>query len=1683
VAPKRQPRRLLLRLLPALALALALAPLAAAQPQPSAPAPSSAKSPSKSPVEVGVPVLQAHTRDEFGGYGQVWTILQDRRGIIFIGTSGSQIREYDGVSWRKILTPSNTTRSMTLDDNGRIWVGSSSNIGYLEPDSTGTPRYISLLEKIPENERGFTDVWQALPTPQGVFFRAYQELFRWDGKTMHVWHPANPGGRFQALSIVHGHIYTAQTGIGLEEIVGDDLRPVPGGDAYKDAIKLFLYPYDDKRIFVSQREGALTIYDGQKVSPFLTGADDYLKKNRVYTSTPLNDGGFAITTLSGGALILNHDGSLRQIIDVPDGLPDPGALTVLQDRDGALWIGSSSGITRVEINSPITVFSRFSMLGAVRFQGSIYIAQGGGGAPVQRLAADPHTNRPLWIPVGGETVTQAFDLKIFHDPSGKSPDQLLAATSDGPMRIENDKILAAIPALRGPTDQTFTLRVSRKNPNRVFKGGGDGVASMLWDGHKWVDEGRLPKVVYESRQLTEDNDGVLWASGASGTVLRITVAPTGMRDSHAEVIGKDQGLPVGSNGVELVAGSLYAGVDRDQNIYRWDSAAHHFVVDNRAQLPMDAPDAYPALYEDELRNGIIWSLMISEEGRRIARATPTGDGGWSLDEDPYRALERFKAEPRFTEPDGTVWSTGEQLVRFNPHLVSKSSQQYPTLIRQVSAGSHTVFGGNTVDGAAEPQLAAGTNDVRFEFATASFGEARDLAYQYRLEGADRGWSAWAKQKSANYSGLGPGSYTFHVHSKGDDGRVGSEGTFAFIILPPWYRTTIAYILYALLLILTLAAAWVLISRHERQKAHRRTEALEAQARALEAQVSERTLEIRSQAAEISAQKDSIEMLSEIGREITASLDLDTILFKLYERVNQIVDASIFGVGLYRPEQHLIEYSLAIENGKRYAPYTRSTDDKNQFAVWCIDNRKPIRINDVDAESSKYIPHYEHGGMVLDDGTRAQPPKSMVYLPLIAADRVLGVLSIQSFKRNAYTEQHLSLLENLAAYTTIALDNANAYLVINQQEHLVSERAAELVTINRISQALVSQLDKDRLVQFVGEQVRELFHAPIAYVCLLDRATMMLEFPYTFGESAQPRPYGVGLTSQIIRSAEPLLINEDIDRKRATLGIEQVGRSSASYLGVPISSGGQVIGVISVQSVDKEGRFTEADQRLLTTIATAVGVAFYNAQLFEEARQARAAAEQADAAKSSFLSTVSHELRTPLTSVLGFAKIIRRRLEDRLFPLIPEDDRKIAQAKTQVLENLGVVVSEGERLTKLIDDVLDLAKIEAGKFTWNMSKVSIQEVIERAVAATSSLLEAKKLQLLKEIEPGIPQISGDQDRLIQVVINLISNAVKFTDSGSITCSAHAKGSEIVVSVKDSGIGIAPVDQPKVFERFKQVGDTLTDKPKGTGLGLPICKEIVEYHGGRIWVESEPGHGSTFSFTLPISEAAEQLELLPARPRVDIEALVRQLRDRVGAQSQNKSVLVVDDDPNIRSLLQQELTEAGYTVRLAEDGRKALACIREEIPGLVILDVMMPEMNGFDVAAVLKNDPATMHIPIIILSIVEDKERGFRLGVDRYLTKPIDTASLFHEIDTLLDQGKSKKRVMVVDEDASTVRTLTDVLQARGYHVVESNGSELVSKAVLSKPDIIILNSLLSSDEAVRALRFEKGMENVLFLIYQ
>jgi GAF domain-containing protein/CheY-like chemotaxis protein len=820
--------------------------------------------------------------------------------------------------------------------------------------------------------------------------------------------------------------------------------------------------------------------------------------------------------------------------------------------------------------------------------------------------------------------------------------------------------------------------------------------------------------------------------------------------------------------------------------------------------------------------------------------------------------------------------------------------------------------------------------------------------------------------------------------------------------------------------------------------------------------------------------------------LSRELDVQAIYNLVGDRLCELFpETQTLVIRSFNHNNGLENFQYAIEKGKRLTI-------KPQPFIWAnkqlIETKKPIHINKDYIETAK-----KFGGTGVTTG---KPPKSAVFVPMIVGDVVTGSISLQNVDReNAFSESNLRLLTTLTNSMSVALENARLF---NETTHLLSDakqRASELSTVNNVSKALASQLNPTELIQFVGDQLRDLFKANIVYLALFDKKTKVIHFPYQYGDDMMPMKLGEGLTSKIILTGEPLLINKNVQELRSQLGVQRVGIPASSYLGVPIPVGDEIIGVLSVQSTEHENLFNENDQRLLSTIASSVGVALNNAQLFEDVEQAKMeaekaskVAEKANEAKSAFLSTVSHELRTPLTSVLGFAKIINKRLNDKIFPIVVNGDLKTEKTINQINENLQVVISEGERLTHLINDVLDLAKIEAGRMEWNQENVSLAEVAERAIAATTSLFEQKGIKLAKKIDNNVPDIIGDADKLIQVVINLFSNAAKFTEKGLVTCEVLQKENEVIVSVTDTGIGIAKEDYGAVFEQFKQVGgDTLTDKPKGTGLGLPICKEIVEHHGGRIWVDSKVGKGSTFSFAIPFIPSENKTK--KKQKPIHLDELVKQLKEQMAfsklkVDGKHATILVVDDDDSIRSLLQQELGEAGYLIEQATNGKHALECIRKNRPDLIILDVMMPEMNGFDVAAILKNDPQTMDIPIIILSIIQDKARGFRIGVDRYLTKPIDTAQLFKEVGNLLEQGKSKKKVLVVDEDSEAVRSLTDVLQTKGYQVVESNGKELAQKAIATQPDIIILNSMFSGkQEIVQTLRFEKGLENVLFFIYQ
>jgi signal transduction histidine kinase len=339
-------------------------------------------------------------------------------------------------------------------------------------------------------------------------------------------------------------------------------------------------------------------------------------------------------------------------------------------------------------------------------------------------------------------------------------------------------------------------------------------------------------------------------------------------------------------------------------------------------------------------------------------------------------------------------------------------------------------------------------NVGLDFVALHFKNSEMNRYAYRLEGFDADWIQAGAQRSATYTNLPPGEYTFHVKAANSDGIWNEEGAvLQLVVLPPWWRTLWAYLAYGLFLVGAVAAT----DRFQRRRLRKRTQLEQAELRAHAAESEKEAAQAKTQAiaADFERKKDA-ELLGEIGKELTSTLDLETIFNTVYEHVNQLVDAPVFGVGLYDNEQQQIEYRLAIENGVRYAPYRRDMSDKNQLPVWCIEHRAPVFVNDIETEYKNYIDQYSNPGGQLEDGSFAQNPQSLIYLPLITKDRVLGVLSVQSFRKDAYTEHDLNILRALATYTAIAVDNADAYRRLNSTFEHLREAQQQLVQQEKLA---------------------------------------------------------------------------------------------------------------------------------------------------------------------------------------------------------------------------------------------------------------------------------------------------------------------------------------------------------------------------------------------------------------------------------------------------------------------------------------------------------------------------------------------------------------------------------------------------------------------------------------------------------
>jgi len=295
--------------------------------------------------------------------------------------------------------------------------------------------------------------------------------------------------------------------------------------------------------------------------------------------------------------------------------------------------------------------------------------------------------------------------------------------------------------------------------------------------------------------------------------------------------------------------------------------------------------------------------------------------------------------------------------------------------------------------------------------------------------------------------------------------------------------------------------------------------------------------------------------------------------------------------------------------------------------------------------------------------------------------------------------------------------------------------------------------------------------------------------------------------------------------------------------IPITHEEKIYAVVIMLN-HKRSAYNEIRRANAQSFVEQVAIAINNAMIFQKLIDI-------DKMKNDFLSTVSHELQTPLTSIIGFAEMVKRKFEGIIVSELDFINEKNKNDVFKIRRNINIILSEGERLSSLINDLLDISRMEAGKIRLNMKEIDMEEIITQVITLTNPIIRDKSLQVIQSIREPLPRIMADKDKLMQVIINLISNAIKFTEEGCIVCSARVVEDSIIVSISDTGIGIREEDKKFIFEKFSQVGDTLTNKPKGTGLGLSICKYIIEEHGGEIWVESEMEKGTDFSFSIPIS----------------------------------------------------------------------------------------------------------------------------------------------------------------------------------------------------------------------------------------
>jgi signal transduction histidine kinase/DNA-binding response OmpR family regulator len=673
-------------------------------------------------------------------------------------------------------------------------------------------------------------------------------------------------------------------------------------------------------------------------------------------------------------------------------------------------------------------------------------------------------------------------------------------------------------------------------------------------------------------------------------------------------------------------------------------------------------------------------------------------------------------------------------------------------------------------------------------------------------------------------------------------------------------------------------------------------------------------------------------------------------------------------------------------------------------------------------------------------------RAIVAVPMLQEGRPVGGIAVSRSRVGSFSDEQLALLGTFADQAVIAIENVRLFRELEARTHELTRSVGELRALGAVSQTVSSTLDLQTVLTTIVTHAVQLSKTDGGTIYEFDEAEQVFMPRANYGISGELidalRESRIRVGDTVVGRAAstraavqiPDLASEPSYR---LLGIlEQAG--FRALLAVPVLREDRVIGALVVRR-KAAGEFPREIVDLLQTFATQSALAIQNARLFAEAREKGRELQIASQHKSQFLANMSHELRTPMNAIIGISEMLL------------EDARDLAHDGQ--VEPLERILRAGKHLLSLINDILDLSKIEAGKMDLHLEAFPIGALVDDVVTTIRPLAEKNGNRMTIECGADIGIMRADPTRVRQALLNLTSNAAKFTESGLITLTAtrrrHDDAEWITFAVSDTGIGMTPEQTAKLFQDFTQADASTTRKYGGTGLGLAISRRFCRLMGGDITVVSAPGRGSTFTIELPAETEPSRFE--------EARSTATASRPRP-ATTAASTILVVDDDATVLELMERFLVREGFTVVTAAGGMEGLTRARELHPAAITLDVMMPDLDGWTVLAALKGDPALADIPVVLVTILDERTRGMALGATDYMVKPIDRERLLGVLRML--SSRPAGRLLLVEDDDATRAVLREILAREGWTIVEAeNGRIALDRVGEALPDVIVLDLMM------------------------